>query len=344
MAGLVNVLVFSNFEGFMPLENAQSAVDWFNGATKAHPEIRWTHLFTPRYLLADGNDRTGRKVLLQHFQDLQSSNSGEVGLHLHLYTDMVSDMGVEPINAPSGRDDSLKCDRGDGTDGPGYGVLMTGYSTADRSAILDAAIKAFEDQGLLRPTTFCAGYSATDPSLQAMLAAKGFSVSFAAQPLSRSVPPQFNYSRCWHKLLDWSGHITPRTVPYRVNRNSILPPPHDKPEFLDLVEVPLNMWVDALDLFDGDQSVSREDMFDCHYDWARDNDGATAVAIGVHADVVAGEKWGSGPISKVIDEFLSHVSKRSSEGDTEVVFATAAEVVDRFLKNTTISEVSCGKN
>ena len=80
--------------------------------------------------------------------------------------------------------------------------------------------------------------------------------------------------------------------------------PHDKSEFLDLVEVPLNMWVDAFDLFDGNQSVSREDMSDCHYDWARDNDGATAVAIGVHADVVAGEKWGSGPISKVIDEFL----------------------------------------
>jgi hypothetical protein len=331
----------------MSLANAQSAIDWFNGASKAYKDkIRWTHLYTPRYFLVEPKDGTGGgALLLRYFQNLQKSKSGEVGIHLHLYGDMVKEMGIAPIDAPSGRDKSPKCDQGDGD---GYGVLLTGYSIEDRSAILDAAIKAFEhpDQGLLRPTTFCAGFSATDPSLQAMLAEKGFTVSFAAQPLSREVPSPPNYDSCWHEFLDWSGHITPRTMPYRVNRDSILPPPHDKSEYLDLVEVPLNMWVDDFDLFDGDQSVSRQDMFDCHYDWARDNNGATAVAIGVHADIVAGEKWGDdgGPISKVLDEFLSHVTKRSSEGDTEVVFATAAEVVDQFLKNTTISGVTCKKD
>jgi hypothetical protein len=254
---------------------------------------------------------------------------------------MVSAMGIDPINAPSGQDNSQLCDQGDGDSAgyAGYGVLLTGYSSADRSAILDAAIQAFKDQGLLRPTTFCAGFSATDPALQAMLDVKGFSVSFAAQPLSRAVPQPPNYSNCWHKLLDWSGNITPRTMPYRVNRDSILPPPHDNPDYLELVEVPLNMWVDKYDLYDGDQVVSREDMFDCHYDWARDNDGATAVAIGVHADVVAGEQWESGDVSRVIDAFLTHVAKRGSKGDVDVVFATAGEIVDHFFENTTIAEV-----
>ena len=49
---------------------------------------------------------------------------------------------------------------------------------------------------------------------------------------------------------------------YRVNRHTILPPLHDEADYLNLVEIPLNMWVDTFRLTLDNQEVSREDMFD----------------------------------------------------------------------------------
>ena len=175
-----------------------------------------------------------------------------------------------------------------------------------------------------------------------MLASKGFTTSFSAQPISPFAPLPHNYPKCWHELLEWSGHITPRTIPYRVNQHSILPPPHGNGDYLELVEVPLNMWVDNFELYVDKDNVSRLDMFDCHYNWARDNGYETAVAIGVHADVVARETWGSGEISQLIDSFLNHVQQRALEGGTEVAYATASEVAERFWDNKTIGHVVCG--
>ena len=51
-------------------------------------------------------------------------------------------------------------------------------------------------------------------------------------------------------------------MPYRVNRHTILPPLHDEADYLNLVEIPLNMWVDTFRLTLDNQEVSREDMFD----------------------------------------------------------------------------------
>ena len=40
------------------------------------------------------------------------------------------------------------------------------------------------------------------------------------------------------------------------------PPLHDEADYLNLVEIPLNMWVDTFRLTLDNQEVSREDMFD----------------------------------------------------------------------------------
>ncbi len=345
--GTVHVIVFSNFEGFqLNREQAQRVIDWFDACSAAHPEARWTHLYDPRHLLVDEpRFNEGAEIFDPYLLDLQSSGIAEIGIHMHMYYDLVRTMGVDPIDNPTGNDSSTACDA---HDADGYGVLLTGYSSAARSAILDAATMAFLSSGFQQPRTFCAGYSAADPVLQSLLVSKGFTTSFAAQPLTRLTPTPPNYPSCWLRWLNWSeGHITPLTIPYKVNRYSILPPPHDNEEYLELVEVPLNMWVDAYDLYRGSERVSRNDMFDLHYDWARETANQTAVAIGVHAEAVSdeAETWGSDDgsevirIWKVIDGFLKHVEERAGEGSVEIRYETASEVAEYFRDNKTIGFV-----
>jgi hypothetical protein len=337
MPGIVNVVVFSNFEGFV--WEPEPAVQWFDACSKAHPAIRWTHMYNPIYLLL--KQPKYAKIEAQcspMLLEAEAKGNAEVGLHLHLFYDLVRVMGLNPRAYPHANDTSPRFDHrrslAEDRSG-GYDVLMTGYSAAERAALLDASIGAFLRRGFRRPTSFCAGYSAADPALQALLVQKQFTTSFAAQ----AVGPE-DYPSGWYHQVDWYGTITPLTLPYRVSRHSILPPPHDTTEYLDLVEVPLNMAVDKNNLYFGDTVVSREEMFDCHFNWARNNGRETAVAIGVHADVVAGERWGSGKVSEVMDRFLTHVSRRAGEGGAQVRFATASAVGQGFWENKTVGSVS----
>lgn len=339
MPAIVHIIVFTNFEGPIALQQAQAAVNWFDACRKAHYDIRWTHLYTPYLLLVNGDDvAAAENVLSPYLLGLQDSGSAEIGMHMHMHYDFIRATGVDAVGAPFAGDGSDACNslrkpEDDRSGLNGYDVLMTGYSPADRSAILDASITAFLSRGFHRPRTFCAGYSAADPLLQAMLADKGFTASLSAQPVSPFAPRANNYPECWHQLLAWSGHITPLTMPYRVNRHSILPPPHEHAEYLELVEAPLNMWVDKFGLYMEKDRVSRSDMFDCHFKWSRETGNETAVAIGVHADIVAGETWGEGEVFRVIDGFLRHVKQRALEAGVEIAYGTASEVAKRFWEN-----------
>lgn len=331
MAGIVHVIVFTNFEGWdIEPEAAERAVTWFDDCFTEHSEIRWTHLYSPRHLLVRHDlDAIFTPYLLRVMND----SNAEIGIHAHLYFDMVRAMRIAPISLPNGDDDSDDCSK---ESADGYGVLLTGYQAEDLDAILNAAIDALIFNGFPQPTTFCAGYSATDPSVQTILASRGFTASFAAQPIAPSAPPADNYPKCWHELLNWSGHITPLTIPYRVNAQTILPPPHDSDDYLELVEVPLNMWVDKLGLYLNGEDVTREEMFDRHWDWAATTGNDTAVAIGVHTELVAGESFDTGAIAEVIKRFLRHVKLRSEEGVAEIRYSTASEVAAHFRENKTI--------
>jgi len=47
MAGIVHVIVFTNFEGWdIEPEAAERAVTWFDDCFAEHSEIRWTHLYS----------------------------------------------------------------------------------------------------------------------------------------------------------------------------------------------------------------------------------------------------------------------------------------------------------
>lgn len=356
MPGTVYVIVFTNFEGaVLDAHQARNVTAWFDACSLAHCQIKWTHLYDPRRLLVTDMSAS-EMVLTPYLQHAQTPKGGgaEVGIHMHMHLDLVRAMGIDPITTPNGNDESDFCGSADTT---GYAVLLTGYSPAERSGIIDAAKRAFQARGF-DPKTFCAGYSAADPVLQSLLVGKGFTTSFAAQPLTRLTPSPPNYPSCWLRWLNWSaGHITPLTIPYRVNRYSILPPPHDNEEYLELVEMPLNMWVDNYALYNGRHPVFREDMFDLHYNWARDTGNKTVVAIGVHAEARRDEVWGRDGVStpvkvpenvsalrvwQVIDRFLTHVQNRAKEGSVEIIYETASAVATQFLDNTTIGQVGGG--
>ena len=341
MPGIVHVIVFSNFEGFAFDPAPVSA--WFDGFAAAHSEMRWTHMYNPRYLLeSDAEYATVSRAFTQRLIADQARGVAEIGVHIHMYYSLMERIGVTPRAFPFGDDKSPGCDCGRTiADDPrgklgGYDVMMTGYSQAERERIVDVSVNAFLDAGFTRPMSFCAGYSAADPALQETLAGRGFTTSFAAQALGPK-----DYGPCWYRLLEWYGRISPLTIPYRVARGTILPPPHEGGEYLDLVEVPLNMACDKNALWLGDRVVTREAMFDRHWAWAKAGH-ETAVAIGVHADILGGEKWDAGPVGPIatmVDGFLRHVAGRAKEGGAEVRYSTASEAGRRFFGNTTAGAI-----
>ncbi|MFN0052636.1 MAG: hypothetical protein ACKV0T_10615 [Planctomycetales bacterium] len=335
--GRVHVIVFSNFEGW-PVD-PEPAIRWFDDCRRAHPALSWTHMYSPWHLLVRSPEAVRAEAAFSPWLlEACTLHKAEVGLHVHMNYDMIRQMGLQPRGFPYASDPSADCRhprRIEEDRGQGYDVLMTGYSEQERRTVLDVSVGAFLGRGFPRPTSFCAGYSAADPALQALLVERGFSVSFAAQ-----VTPPEHYGGCWDRLLEWSRRITPLTIPYRVSKTSILPPPQAGDKHLDLVEVPLNMGVDAYDLFLEGKPVPRQEIFDRHLHWAQQTGNETAVAIGVHAEVIAREAWGSGPVFQVVEPFLQHVQRRQAEGLVDVEFGTVSQIARRFRENTRIGQVT----
>lgn len=327
MSGVVHIVVFSNFEGWSQPNTAAAVVQWFRACSTAHPRVKWTHLYNPYHLLMKRPEVVATESIFSpYLLKLQNSSMAEVGIHIHLYYDMINAMGVAPRGYPYAGDNSSGCNtpRDPRTDGgQGYDVLMGGYTEVEQSTILDVSIGAFLCRGFGRPKTYCAAYAGISPRFQALLARKGFTTSMSTQ-----APALGSEGECWARQV--AGHITPQTRPYRVNRSSILPPPHKDPNYLTLVELPLNMGTDTYDIHTRGMVVTREAMFDWHYDWAHANNAETAVAIGVHADVIKSEKWPTGPVAMLIDRFLRHVGSRGKDRRNILHYGVASEVAAHF--------------
>lgn len=326
--GTVHVVVFSNFEGWSQPDTAENCVRWFKDCSAAHPKVRWTHLYNPYHLLMGGPERPEVLATEQSFSPyllgLQNSKLAEIGLHIHLFYDMVASMGVEPISTPFANDVSANCDTPQNPNNDqGYGVLMRGYSDEARSTILDAAINSFKSRGFSLPKTFCASYAGVDPKFQVLLAAKGFCASMSMQ-----LPPS-DSQLCWGRTIQ--GKFSPLSGPYRVHRDTVFPRPHSSDNYLELVEVPINLGVDATNIDLGGAVVSREVIFDEHLRLALQHDVQTAVTIGVHADAIKFETWQTGHIASVLNGFLNHVDARVEENENSVAFSTASEVAKNFL-------------
>jgi len=100
----------------------------------------------------------------------------EVALHLHMWTDYVSAVGLVPRTAPSW------AGRGDG-----YDVPITAYPENEQQAMIGYGVKLMTQHGLPTPTSFRAGGDFADAATLRAVAASGFNVDCTA--VAKDYPP-----------------------------------------------------------------------------------------------------------------------------------------------------------
>ena len=101
----------------------------------------------------------------------RAGDDGEVGMHIHAWTDFVRAAGVTPRTAPSwsGRSD-------------GYDVPLTAFSEDETRALVDYGVKLMKDHLLPIPTTFRGGGLFANAANLRAVAAAGFTVDTSAAP------------------------------------------------------------------------------------------------------------------------------------------------------------------
>jgi hypothetical protein len=73
--------------------------------------------------------------------------------------------------------------------------------------------------------------------------------------------------------------------------------------------------------------------------WAGANADSSAVAIGMHAEVVAGERFANGTVGQLVTSFLNHVRDQQENSEVDITFSTASDIAAVFLANTTTGTV-----
>ena len=176
-------------------------------AVQRRPEIVWTHLYSPRYLLVeDGIDAVFTPYLL----DVMQNEGAEIGIHAHPDGDV---LGCHPRSTPDGSTDDCSPPPPQAA-----GVLLTGYQPAERARIVAAAIEGLTFKARRPP-------SALHPAADTIAAHCWTGLDSARESRPSRCRPRGtpdSYLGCWHDSLEWSGQISPLTLPYRVNRHTIL--------------------------------------------------------------------------------------------------------------------------
>lgn len=169
-----------------------------------------TLLWNPRVWTTTGVSKERADAMRQWAMSVTSATSGEIGLHLHAWTDFVRAAGVTPRTSPSwaGRTD-------------GYDVPLTAFDEAETKRLLDHALRLMADNGMPRPTSFRAGGLFANATNLRAVAAAGFTVDTSATPSGDF--GQLTYP--------WT--LLPGAQPYRPSRTDA-----NVPGDLPLLEVP----------------------------------------------------------------------------------------------------------
>jgi hypothetical protein len=130
-----------------------------------------TLLWNPRVWTTTQVSRERADAMRQWTMTVASATGGEIGLHLHAWTDFVRAAGVTPRTSPSwaGRAD-------------GYDVPLTAFDEAETKKLLDHALKLMADNGMPKPTSFRAGGLFANAANLRAVAAAGFSADTSATP------------------------------------------------------------------------------------------------------------------------------------------------------------------
>lgn len=129
------------------------------------PGVRVTHLFNPRLWNSSSVTKGSSDAQIAFVKSGISKYKDDLGMHMHLYTDMVTKAEVE-LNTGQGWNNR--------TDG--YDIPFSAYAYEDALKILQWGIAEFPKKGLTKPTSFRAGGWMMDKDNLKALAAAGIKI------------------------------------------------------------------------------------------------------------------------------------------------------------------------
>lgn len=157
-----------------------------------------THFFNPRIYVTKTISPERARTLTQWVQRRIALGDG-YGLHLHMFTDLVAQAGVEPKTEPNW-----------GDSGSGYGVPMTAYTKDEQVRIIQHALDLMVENGFGRTDLFRAGGWYGNLDTLTALAELGFQADSSARTAYR-----FGRNR-----LPGYWNILPTTRPYHPSRTN----------------------------------------------------------------------------------------------------------------------------
>lgn len=195
-------------------------------------DMPMTHFFNPRIYVDNeiSSDLADRYTLW--VQNRAKEENDEIGLHIHMWTDMVQAAGVTPRYSPVSP----------WLGGAGYGTLTSAYTKGEMKKILNWAKTTFQSNGLLAPISYRAGGWFTEEHTLQALAETGFLIDSSGRTKPRH-PRQVAYPP------PWDLKVTTRPYMPNVNNQNSEAEPH-----INIWEFPNNgadsYWYNAQELID----------------------------------------------------------------------------------------------
>lgn len=193
-----------DWEGLDTSDDQLAEIDNFS---KRHNSLPITHLFNPRIYVTSEVSQDRTEYLTQWIQ-LRRINGDEIGMHLHMHYDMISQAGVTPRSSPKWTNYLNN----------GHDVPCSAYTYEEFMQILAWANNEFLKQGLGVPKSFRAGGWFADLKVLAALNDSGFIIDTSGRD---------SYSWGQNRLKGyWNLSSTTRPYhPSKSNQNSPSPQP-----------------------------------------------------------------------------------------------------------------------
>ena len=156
-----------------------------------------THFFNPRLYTSPDISGARAEYLTEWVRDRRDQNGDAIGLHLHMFPDMVKAAGVAPRSKPAWGS-NLK---------DGYDILTSAYTQEETAKMLDWSKRIFEENGLGTPTMFRAGGWFADEETLMALQDTGFNLDSSGRTGDQE------------KTTNIEGHwdLSAATHPYQLN-------------------------------------------------------------------------------------------------------------------------------
>lgn len=167
--------------------------------------IPMTHFFNPRIYVTSTVTKQRADQLTLWVQNRSKNHGDDIGLHFHMWYDMVRAAGVRTRSAPySGW-----------LYGDGGGVKVSAYTTEEMVTLLNWARRTFQDNGLPVPVTFRAGGWYLETAGYQALEETGFLVDSSGRttPADAADKRQLNDPPPWH--------LSPTQRPYLPSRTDL---------------------------------------------------------------------------------------------------------------------------